>query len=325
MILSRAPLRISFFGGGTDLPSFLEKEYGCVISTSIDKYVYSVVQNSFSGSNRIVYMRSEEVSNVEKIKHTRVREIMKKIGLTKGIEIHCLADVPAGTGLGSSSSFAVSLFNGLYAHQGKTVSKTKLAEDAADIEINVLKEPIGKQDQTASAFGGFNFIKFNTDGSVNVEPIKLDKKTLENEIEKKLLLFYFKKTRDASDILEEQNKNIMVDEEKFGKMQKMKAITLKMYEELKDGKTENFGEALHESWMLKKSLANKISSSYIDSLYERARKAGAIGGKVLGAGGGGFILLYCEGNKQKDLREKLKELRELKFKFETEGVKITYF
>src|SRR3990167_9188033 len=142
---------------------------------------------------------------------------------------------------------------------------------------------------------------------------------------KKLLLFYFKKTRDASDILEEQNKNIMVDEEKVGKMQKMKAITLKMYEELKDGKTENFGEALHESWMLKKSLANKISSSYIDSLYERAIKAGAIGGKVLGAGGGGFILLYCEGNKQKYLREKLKELRELKFKFETEGVKITYF
>ena len=190
MIISRAPLRISFFGGVTDSPSFTKKEYGCAISTSINKYVYSTVQNSFSRKNIVVYLKRENEDNIENIKHDRAKEIMKKTGLTKGMEIHCLSDVPARTGLGSSSSFAVSLFNGLYKHQGKRVSKTKLAEDAALIEINVLKEPIGKQDQYAAAFGGLNFIKFNTDGSVEIKPIKISKETLKNKIENNLLLFY---------------------------------------------------------------------------------------------------------------------------------------
>jgi D-glycero-alpha-D-manno-heptose-7-phosphate kinase len=323
MIISKTPLRMSFFGGGTDLPVFYEKEFGCVISTSIDKYVYIVTHPSFKGNNIIVYSKREAVDSIEDIQHPIVREAMKKLRVDNGIEIHSLAEVPAGTGLGSSSSFTVGMLNLLYATQGKSVSKFQLAKEACEIEIDTLKEPIGKQDQYAAAFGGFNSIKFNSDGSVSVESLKTNKETLK-KLDDRLVLFYLDNTREASSVLSEQTKNIQSDKNKFETMKKMKEITIKMKEELDKDNISNFGRMLHESWLLKKSAASKISNPLIDEVYNKGIAAGAEGGKVLGAGGGGFILFYCEPEKQESLRAALKDLREFKFGFDTEGTRIVY-
>jgi D-glycero-alpha-D-manno-heptose-7-phosphate kinase len=323
MIINKTPLRISFFGGGTDLPSFINREFGCVINTTINKYIYLLAHKSFNEKNILVYSKREEVSDVEDILNTRIKEAMKRTGVTKNIEIHSIAEVPAGTGLGSSSSFMVGLLNLLYGSKGKFLSKEQLAKEASEIEVDILKSNIGKQDQYAAAIGGMNFIRFNTDGTVKVEPIKATSGTLK-KINDRLCLFYLNKTRDASAVLMEQNKNIYSDEKKFNCMRKMKDITLKMKEELNNNNITNFGKMLHESWLLKKSLAESISSSYIDSIYERGLNAGATGGKVLGAGGGGFILFYCEPDKQNILKSELKELKELKIEFNNEGTKIIY-
>jgi D-glycero-alpha-D-manno-heptose-7-phosphate kinase len=323
MIMSKTPLRISFFGGGTDLTSFTKKEFGCVITSSIDKHVYLIAHPSFGGRNIIVYSKREITENIEDIAHTRIKECLKKTKTENGIEIHSLAEVPAGTGLGSSSAFTVGLLNLLYAHNGKFVSKLNLAEEASHIEIDLLKEPIGKQDQYETALGGFNFIRFNPDGSVEIEPILLSEENI-NKLNKRLILFYLDVTRDASSVLFEQNKNIASDSEKFETMKKLKELTLSMKEELNKGRIENFGKMLHEGWLLKKSMASNISSPEIDNIYEKGLKAGATGGKVLGAGGGGFILFYCEPEKQEELRKALKPLKEFSFNFEREGTKIIY-
>ncbi len=323
MIIAKTPLRVSFFGGGTDLFSFSKREFGCVISTAIDKYVYLVAHPSFAGDNIISYSKREVVNNVEQIQNTRVKEAMKKTGVIEGIEIHSLAEVPSGTGLGSSSAFTVGLLNLLYAYKEKFASKAKLAYEASEIEIDILKEPIGKQDQYACAYGGMNFIKFNVDGSVEIEPIRAPKETL-RKINERLVVFYLNKTRDASFILHEQSKKVSSDNNKFNILRKMKEIVLDMKEELNNNRIERFGEMLHQSWLLKKSLTSNISDSYIDEIYQRGIKAGALGGKVLGAGGGGFILFYCEPEKQDSLRRALTELKEFKFDFDTEGTRIIY-
>ena len=321
--MNKTPLRISFFGGGTDIPSFSNKEFGCVLNTTIDKYIYLVTHKTFGNKNILVYSIREEVEGIEKIMNTRIREVMRKTGVTKRVEIHSLADVPAGTGLGSSSSFAVGLLNLLYSSKGKFASKKQLAKEACEIEIDILKEPIGKQDQYAAAFGGMNFIKFNTDGSVEIEPLNTTNETLK-KINDRIIMFYLNKTRDASSVLSEQNSNISLDEKKFNAMKKMRDITIKMKEELENNCIDNFGKMLHQSWLLKKSLANSISDFKIDETYKRGLSAGASGGKILGAGGGGFILFYCEPEKQDLLRRELRELREFKIQFEKEGTKIIY-
>jgi len=323
MIISKTPLRISFFGGGTDLPLFYEKEFGCVISTAIDKYVYLVAHPSFDNTNIIVYSKREHVKSIDEIQNTRVKEIMKKRGISNGIEIHSLAEVPSGTGLGSSSAFAVGLLNLLYAYNEKFVHKHQLAKEACEIEIDLLKEPIGKQDQYATAYGGLNFIKFNEDGSVEVEPIRATRESLE-KIKERLIIFYLDKTRDASSILKEQSENMLRDQEKFNILRKMKELTLEMRDNLNNNRLDNFGEMLHKTWLLKKSLANSIADFEINSIYERGVRAGATGGKVLGAGGGGFILFYCEPEKQDSLRKALSELREFKINFDREGTRIIY-
>lgn len=323
MIIGRTPLRISFFGGGTDIPSFSNKEFGCVISTSINKYIYLVAHRTFGNKNILVYSKREEVENVEEIKHTRIKCVMKKTGVTSHTEIHSLAEVPSGTGLGSSSSFTVGLLNLLYSSRGKYVNKNKLAEDACEVEIDSLCEPIGKQDQYAAAFGGMNFIKFNTDGSVEIEPITAKKETLK-EINDRLVVFYLNKTRDASEILHKQNLNLLSDKNKMNIMKKMKKITIQMKNELNNDNFDNFGKMLHQNWVLKKKLADEISNSDIDSIYMRGLNAGASGGKVLGAGGGGFILFYCEPENQKSLKKELSELKKIDVKFEKEGTKIIY-
>ena len=248
---------------------------------------------------------------------------MKKVDIIKGIEIHSLAEVPAGTGLGSSSSFTVGLLNLLYAYRGKSLSNEEIAKIACDIEINKLNEPIGKQDQYATSIGGFNFIKFNEDGSVEIEKINATKETIK-ELNKKIIIFYLNKTREASNILQEQKNNILNNLNKFDMLKNMKKITLQMKDELNNNKIDNFGKMLHESWLLKKGLANNISDDYIDSIYERGLKAGAEGGKVLGAGGGGFILFYCEPEKHHLIKNELKELIEFKVEFINNGTKIIH-
>jgi D-glycero-alpha-D-manno-heptose-7-phosphate kinase len=323
MIISQTPLRVSFFGGGTDLPSFCKKEFGCVISTAIDKYVYLISHDSFDNKYKIAYSKVEHTENLDDIEHKRIREAIKKYGSGKAIEVHSIGEVPAGTGLGASSSYTVGVINALHASQGRYVKKHDLAEQASEIEIDILKEPIGKQDQFAAAYGGMNFIKFNTDGSVDVEPIRLTSENL-NKIKDRLITFYLEKVRSASDVLHEQNKNVSSNQEKFESMRKMKHITMEMKDDLNNNKIDRFGEMLHKNWLLKKSLAGSISNEFIEEIYERGIKAGASGGKVLGAGGGGFILFYCEPEKQHYLRKELSNFKEFKFNFDLEGAKIVY-
>jgi len=324
MIISKTPLRVSFFGGGTDISSFYNREFGCVISTSIDKYVYLLIHDSFHEKNVIVYSQREYARNIEDIKNTRIKETMKKTGVMSGVEVHSLSEVPSGTGLGSSSSFTVGLLNLFYAYNNKYVSNYELAKEACEVEIDILKEPIGKQDQYGAAVGGLNFIRFMEDGSVEIEPIRASKETLK-KIDDHLIFFYLDKDRSASKILKEQNEIISNNMSKFETMKKMKEITLKMKEELNRNNIDNFGKMLHESWLLKKSLTDNITSPEIDEIYEKGINAGAEGGKVLGAGGGGFMMFYCDPDKQQALKETLKDLREFKINFEKEGTKIIYY
>ncbi len=321
MILTKTPLRIGFFGGGTDLDSFTKKEFGCVISTTIDKNIFLVAHPSFCGNNIVVYKKREVTDNVEDIENTRIRAVMKQIGIEKGIEIHSLAEVPAGTGLGSSSSFTVGLLNLLKTYKHLDFKKEDIAEEACYIEREELKEPIGKQDQYAAAFGGFNFMRFNMDGSVEVIPINTRPEIIQ-KIESRIILFYLDSTREAKQILSEQNKEINGNNNKFEMMKKIKDIALKMKQDLENNNLENFGKMLHESWMIKKGVSGGISNKFIDDIYEQGLKIGAEGGKLLGAGGGGFILFYGKDpNLKSNLIKKFSNLKYLDIKFEKEGTK----
>lgn len=322
MIISRTPLRISFVGGGTDLRAFYKKEPGAVVSTAINKYMYVAVNKKFDDKIRLSYTRTEMVDSVNELKHELVREAMKLTGVTSGVEITTMADIPAaGTGLGSSSSLTVGVLNALYAYQGKHKEASLLAREACQIEIDILKEPIGKQDQYSAAYGGLNYIEFRPDEEVIVDPLPCHQETRER-LEKRLILFYTGLTRKANAILNEQQAR---SEEKFETLKKMKEIAL----ELKNCRSEeylldHFGDFLHRNWELKKGLVTSISNSQIDAYYQKALKAGAEGGKILGAGGGGFLLLYCKERRQNEVREALKELKETPLRFEPQGSKIVY-
>ena len=322
MIISTAPFRVSFAGGGSDLQSFYKKNgYGAVVSTTINKYMYIMLHPYFHEKIRIKYSKLEDVDDIGTINHPIVKACLRLVKIHKGIEIASIADVPAGTGIGSSSAFTVSLLQALYTYKGKFVSKERLAREACKIEIEILKEPIGKQDQYASSYGGFNYIRFNNDGTVFVEPLvcKLEAK---RKLQRSLLMFYVGNTRKAGAILGEQKKN-MKKVEKYRMVKRMVRLAGEMRDFLNNGKVKRFGETLHEGWLLKKELANNISNPLIDEHYNKALNAGAIGGKVLGAGGGGFLLFYCEPKYHDAVREALK-LRELKFNFDSEGAKIIY-
>jgi D-glycero-alpha-D-manno-heptose-7-phosphate kinase len=322
MIGTRTPFRMSFIGGGSDLKEFYSRSPGCVISTTIDKYMYIFVHPYFNNSIQIKYSKTELVEHVEEIKHPIVKEILKKFDL-KGIDINSIADIPAGTGLGSSSSYAVGLLHALYSYTGQSVSGERLAREACEIEIDMLKEPIGKQDQYAAAYGGLNKISFYSDGHVDVEPIIMDPVVFD-KLKSNLLMFYIGSTRRASDVLSEQKQNILSDKTKFDAVFKMRELTMDMQKCLVNSNLEQFGQLLHYNWQLKKSLSKKISGSDIDDIYELGLKNGATGGKILGAGGGGFILFYCEKLFHNKLKNSLKKLRELKFNFERTGSKIIY-
>ena len=321
MIITRTPFRISFAGGGSDLEAFYSHEPGVVLSTTIDKYMYVAVKQHFDLNFRISYSKTEFADTVAQIDHRIVRECLKWVGIVRGLEIVSMADLPARTGLGSSSSFTVGVLQALYAMQGKVIGPEQLAREACCIEIEKLHEPIGKQDQYIAAHGGLQLIQFNPDGTVFVNPVACTSET-RNELNRRLLMFYTGTTRDASEVLSKQQANTS---QKLPVLRKMCEIARQLREVLTDGRDLNvFGRLLHEGWEAKKSLESSISNSTIDEYYNRGIRAGALGGKLLGAGGGGFLLFFCEPHQQTRLREELSELRELRFSLDPEGSKIVY-
>ena len=325
MIISRTPLRMSFVGGGSDLPSFYMKHGGAVLSTTIDKYIYINVNKKFDNGIRIAYSKTEEVESIHNIEHKLVKATMELLEISGGIEITSIADIPSkGTGLGSSSSFTIGLLNALNAYKGNFSSSEFLGEQSCKIEIDICGEPIGKQDQYAAAFGGFNLIEFNKNGEVLVKPIITKKDTL-LEIEQNLIVFYTGLTRNASSILKEQNDRIQNDEQKVINLLKMVDLTYVLYNEIQNNNTKVFGEILHENWELKKELSNGISNTFIDDCYNAAINSGALGGKILGAGAGGFLLFYVEKNMQKSVINSLSNLKQINFSFENNGSQIIYY
>ena len=325
VIISRTPLRMSFVGGGSDLPSYYEKFGGAVVSTSVNQYVYVTVNKKFDDQIRLSYSKTEEVSSVDEIEHALVRAALKNVDIDGGIEITSIADIPSrGTGLGSSSSFTVGLLHALYAFRGKYRSSEDLASESCRVEIDICKEPIGKQDQYAAAYGGLNWIRFDQDGSVAVDPIICRPETVD-EIEKSILTFYTGVTRSASALLSKQSQTVSQNEKKQNAMQNMVQLAYSLREELQKDNADVFGEILHENWMLKKSLTQGISNSVIDDWYERALKAGAIGGKLLGAGAGGFMIFVAPPEKHDAIRRALSELRPVNFGFENSGSRIVFY
>lgn len=323
MIITRTPFRISFAGGGSDLASFYRRREGCVLSTSINKYMYVMVHPTFNREETIVkYSKTEIVKNVNELHHEIAREKLIELGLS-GVEIVSTSDIPSGTGLSSSSAYSVGLIHALSAFQGKLYSQEKIAEKACELEIEKVGSHIGKQDQYGTAIGGLKFIRFLPNGRVDVERLALSRDVLK-ALDNNLLLFYTGITHQAGEILRDQTKNITSDDAKFRNLVQMTHFARDMRDSLLEGRLKDFGMLMHESWMLKKKLSNKISNPLIDDSYEKAISSGALGGKLLGAGGGGFLLFYCEKENQNKLREELKDLIELPFNIEFSGSKIIY-
>ena len=323
MIISRTPFRVSFVGGGTDLPSFYQRSYGMVISTTINKYIHIAVSEGFEDHMRLSYSKTEIVTSVDQIKHPLIREALKLTGLTNNrLHIYSMGDVPAGTGLGSSSAFAVGLLNALWAFKGVYTSARDLAEQACKIEIDILKEPIGKQDQYAAALGGLRWIRFNPDGSVETEPVVCKPETWQ-AFQDHIMLFFLGKRRAARTILKEQSERVT---DTYPILCQMRDLVPEFVKILERGtRLAEIGDLLHQNWELKKKLASGISNPKIDEYYERARQAGALGGKVLGAGGTGFLLVFCEPHLQSRVREALSELRFFPIRFERSGSRIVFY
>ena len=321
MIISQTPLRISFVGGGTDMKSFYHKEDGMVLSTAIDKYVYVIVKERFDDKIYINYSVKEIVDDVSQIKHQLVREAMKKVGIDKGVEITTLADIPSeGSGLGSSSTVTVGLLNALYNYAGKQVTLEQIAREACEIEIDICGKPIGKQDQYIAAYGGLNKITFHPDESVSVDKVPLFNKDL-ILLGSRLLIFFTNKTRKADAILKKQKETTG---DNRAVLRRMKGFVPKLESALGRSKFPMLGKLLHENWLLKKSLVGSISNPEIDEMYNKAMGAGALGGKICGAGGGGFLLMYVPRAKQDKVREALSDYRDLHFMLDSFGSRIIF-
>ncbi|HUV05752.1 MAG TPA: GHMP kinase [Armatimonadota bacterium] len=323
MIITQTPLRISFGGGGTDLSDFYKVDGGCTISSAIDKYIYVIIKERFDDRIRVGYSRTEMVDSVDQIEHELVRECLRKTGITQGVEISTMADIPSeGSGLGSSGSVTVGLLNAMYAYKGQLQPASVLAEQACEIEIDVLGKPIGKQDQYIAAFGNLRLIQFKSSGEVQVDTVEInpEKKLRFGE---SLMLFYTGMTRRADNILAEQKHNIPSH---IATLQEMKRQAYEIYDTLVNGSADRVGDIMHQGWLYKKQLAGKITSDEIDKMYESALEAGALGGKIAGAGGGGFMLLYCPPERQAALRDCFTRagLKELPFHLERDGTKVIF-
>lgn len=323
MIITRTPFRVSFGGGGTDLPEYYRKHNGAVLSTSINKYMYINIHPYFDSGINVKYSKTEQVKSVDELQHPIVREAMKMSSVLKGVEIASISDIPSGTGLGSSSSFTVGLMNALYAYQGRNASAEKLARDACEIELNKINSPIGKQDQYAAAYGGLNFIEFRQDETVSVKPVMLNP-SLKKELNNNLMAFYTGSQRSANNILSGQRKSLSEDEEKMNTYHELKKAATAMYDALKAGDLNDFGVQLDTAWQAKKRASSAISNSGIDSIYEKGRNSGALGGKLLGAGGSGFMLFYVPKESHERVRKAFSDYKELPFRFDSHGSRIIH-
>lgn len=324
MIISRAPVRITLGGGGTDLRSYYSKHGGFLIAAAIDRYIFISANKRFYDSIRLSYSKTEIIDDVSQIKHSIFREAMKVLGIDGGIEIVSIADVPANCGLGTSSSFTVSLLNALHTYKRDFVTQKQLAEEACKIEIDILREPIGKQDQYIAAFGGVTCLTFEKNGEVTVEPLVIPDEALD-QLEHNILLFHTGIERSASDILQDQDTRSKQDDQSIiDNLHAIKEIGLQTRKQLENGNVDGFGELLHEHWEMKKKRSNKMSDPFIDECYDNARKNGALGGKIIGAGGGGFFMFYCRGSDAPKLAMAMKKtgLKPMKFQFDFEGAKI---
>lgn len=322
MIISRTPFRISFAGGGSDLPSFYRREPGAVLSTSIDKYMYIAIHPFFEKNKiQLKYSKTELVDAIQDIKHPIFREVLNMYGLT-GVDLNSIADIPSGTGLGSSSSFTVGLLNAVRAYLGKATSGHRLGELACDVELNKVGSPIGKQDQFAAACGGLNFITFYGDETVNVEKIIMDP-VKKRELDENLMMVFVGGEHSANAILKNQQAAIS-DDKKFQTQRDMVKLAYDLRHSLESNDIDDFGRILHEGWLMKKSLTAGISTGIVDEMYDRGIKAGALGGKLLGAGGAGFILFYCPKERQEAFRQQMGDINEMKFHFDDFGSKIIY-
>jgi D-glycero-alpha-D-manno-heptose-7-phosphate kinase len=326
MIITRTPFRISFFGGGTDYPAWYREHGGVVLATTIDKYCYISCRDLpqfFDYKHRIVYSQIENVKNIQEIKHPAVRAVFGWAGCDKGLEIHHDGDLPARSGLGSSSSFTVGLIHALAALNGKYVAKEELAKNAIHVEQNIIKEHVGSQDQISAAFGGFNLIEFRQNDTFQVSPIILAKDRL-RELQGHLMLYFTGFSRIASDIARSKIENFKSRETELKRMGEM------VYEAIQilhspNGSISEFGMLLHEGWTYKRSLSDKVSTPEIDTIYAEAASAGATGGKILGAGGGGFLLLFVKPDLQSRVRERLKHLVHVPFQFEDSGSRVVLY
>jgi D-glycero-alpha-D-manno-heptose-7-phosphate kinase len=321
MIVTQTPLRISFAGGGTDLAAYYEGHEGYVVSSAIDKYAYVVVKERFDDEIYLNYMRKEIRSDVASIEHGLIREAMRLTGVESGVEVTLLSDIPSeGSGLGSSSSFTVGLLNAFYAYRGEQVTPERLASEACQIEIERLGKPIGKQDQYIAAYGGLRSFRFRRDGEVEVKPLRLPGGKL-RELSARLHLFFTGKTRQADAILSEQ-KGATGD--RLGELDAIKRLAIELEPALEARDFDRLGQILHENWELKRRLASGISNPAIEEMYARARASGALGGKICGAGGGGFLLVYCAPDRQERLAKGMHDYRMLPFQLERDGSKVIF-
>ncbi len=321
MIIVQAPLRISFFGGGTDFPDFYLSEGGCVLSSTIDKYIFVTIKQRFDDKLRVGYTLTEMVDTIDEIKHELIREALRLTRIDQGVEITTMGDIPsAGSGLGSSSAVTVGSLHAIYTLQGETVTAEQLADEACKIEIGVLKKPIGVQDQYAIAYGGLRFFEFHTDGRIIGTRVDLPQ-DLKRRLDESFLLFYTGVGRQADTILTEQKANIT---DRLHVLRDMKGMAYSARDELIKGNLDSIGTMLDHAWTLKKKLASKISNGTIDEMYCAAKQAGALGGKITGAGGGGFLLLYCPRERQDAVRSALSHLQELPFQLERDGTKVIF-
>jgi len=321
LIIVQTPLRVSFFGGGTDFPSFFMEEGGCVLSSAIDKFIFVIVKERFDKKLRIGYTQTEMVDNVDAIHHDLIRESLRLTGIENGVEVTTMGDIPSeGSGLGSSSTVTVGSLHAMYSYMGEIVSAERLAREACGIEIDTLKKPIGIQDQYIAAYGGLRFFEFKSDGEVKVEKVKIspDSHRMLND---SFLLFFTGVSRRADTILNEQKRNI---KDRVTELREIKQMALQARNDIETGNFDSFGRLMNRSWELKKKLAGSISNGSINDMYETAQRAGAIGGKITGAGGGGFLMLYVPYEKQGAVRAALRGLQELPFRLEADGTKVIF-
>ena len=326
MIISRTPFRISFFGGGTDYPDYFRANGGEVLSTSINKYCYISTRKLppfFEHKFRVAYSRIEMTSSVEEIEHPSVRNVLKWLNVEAGTEIQHIGDLPARSGIGSSSSFTVGLLNALYAQQGRYIGKEQLATQAIHVEQDLIGEPVGSQDQIAAAYGGLNHIEFLIDGSFKVSPI-IVKADLRSRLESSLMMYFTGVTRMSSDYSSAKIRNISRRETELAQMRRLVADALHILRK-DDGDLDDFGRLLHENWQLKKTLSDKVTSPHLEEIYDRAIAAGALGGQLMGAGGGGFFVFYVAPERQGSVKQALSKLVHVPFQFDNDGSSIIVY